>query len=242
DPALPEGLALADAMMGLSLHPLIERFGLTLVCREGLEYAPQLWCLAAPPALCSSLAAALDELVEEVAQRWDPASAGRKHLRVAMATLAANLAACVVVMRRELYWSSLLHCSGGGGQSRDLPSLTSYLAVAKRSTGIHPTAALIYGFGGSRQCTWGQMRPAIAAAARVIRLANDLHTFEADIREGHLTAFTMLALRKLDFPLSQLDPKSRDTLRTKRRLMRQIDRAVNTFGQRIAGENKGLLA
>lgn len=121
-----------------------------------------------------------------------------------------QLARCVCALRQELRWSpARRHTRLASARSRHWqpstdrslwlsvtqlptsdPALGAYLAIAERTTGVHATAALIYWVAAEPEHVWLHAQAAIQAAARVVRLANDLHGAQQDHRQGHFTALS----------------------------------------------------
>ena len=117
---------------------------------------------------------ALTQWLERVAQRG-----------VGLRRIARQIARCIGSMRQELAWSCAL--SQHAPRSR-LPRLDQYLLVAARTTGLHPTAALVASLASLSGQAYRRAWLLVERAAPIIRLANDLASDDTDGMESHLTA------------------------------------------------------
>lgn len=117
---------------------------------------------------------ALTQWLERVAQRG-----------VGLRRIARQIARCIGSMRQELAWSCAL--SHHAPRSR-LPRLDQYLLVAARTTGLHPTAALVASLASLSGQAYRRAWLLVERAAPIIRLANDLASDDTDGMESHLTA------------------------------------------------------
>ncbi len=117
---------------------------------------------------------ALTQWLERVAQRG-----------VGLRRIARQIAGCIGSMRQELAWSCAL--SQRAPRSR-LPTLDQYLLVAARTTGLHPTAALVASLAPLSGRAYRRAWLLVERAAPIIRLANDLASDDTDGMESHLTA------------------------------------------------------
>ena len=117
---------------------------------------------------------ALTQWLERVAQRG-----------VGLRRIARQIARCIGSMRQELAWSCAL--SHHALRSR-LPRLDQYLLVAARTTGLHPTAALVASLASLSGQAYRRAWLLVERAAPIIRLANDLASDDTDEMESHLTA------------------------------------------------------
>jgi hypothetical protein len=117
---------------------------------------------------------ALTQWLERVAQRG-----------VGLRRIARQIARCIGSMRQELAWSCSL--SQHTPRAR-LPTLDQYLLVAARTTGLHPTAALIASLAPLSGRAYRRAWLLVERAAPIIRLANDLASDDTEGMGGHLTA------------------------------------------------------
>jgi hypothetical protein len=117
---------------------------------------------------------ALTQWLERIAQRG-----------VSLRRIARQIARCIGSMRQELAWSCAL--SQHAPRSR-LPTLDQYLLVAARTTGLHPTAALVASLAPLSGQAYRRAWLLVERAAPIIRLANDLASDDTDGMENHLTA------------------------------------------------------
>jgi len=219
-----------DAVLHASLRSLDDRFGPPLLRWAGVPALVKGPVVV--PAVCTRLSAALAAFFAEAAVRWAPYSRSKGRGQFRAANVAVQVARCAGAMRQELRWSCALHRPA---PPSTLPALRSYLAAATQSTGVHPVVALMCAFSADPQRAWERARPDVDAAARVVRLANDLYRYETDVAEGHLTAVT-IALRDLGLPLTGLDPTtSEEVARARRRLVPHLRAAVGTFSEATAG-------
>jgi hypothetical protein len=117
---------------------------------------------------------ALTQWLERVARRG-----------VGLRRIARQIARCIGSMRQELAWSCAL--SQLAPRSR-LPTLDQYLLVAARTTGLHPTAALVASLAPLSGQAYRRAWLLVERAAPIIRLANDLASDDTDGMESHLNA------------------------------------------------------
>ena len=104
---------------------------------------------------------------------------------VGLRRIARQIARCIGSMRQELTWSCAL--SQHAPRSR-LPTLDQYLLVAARTTGLHPTAALVASLAPLSGEAYRRAWLLVERAAPIIRLANDLASDDTDGMESHLNA------------------------------------------------------
>jgi hypothetical protein len=109
------------------LPPLVLRYGENELRRIGWPSLPKED--ADTPDEERIFSGALEQWLERVAQRG-----------IGLRRIARQIARCIGSMRQELAWSCAL--SQHALRSR-LPTLDQYLLVAARTTGLHPTAALV---------------------------------------------------------------------------------------------------
>ncbi|HEY7091686.1 MAG TPA: terpene synthase family protein, partial [Ktedonobacterales bacterium] len=166
------------------LPALVRRYGESELRRIGWPSLPPVTCLANESALPIDgthkpdeervFSGALTHWLERVAQRG-----------VGLRRIARQVARCIGSMRQELVWSCAL--SQHVPRSR-LPTLDQYLLVAARTTGLHPTAALVASLAPLSGQAYRRAWLLVERAAPIIRLANDLASNDTDGMESHLTA------------------------------------------------------
>lgn len=193
-----------------------------------------------------------------------------------------QLTQCVCALRQELLWSPTRRRArlapprlrnwpwdtGRGVRLRVVqrsttsPSLEAYLAIAERTTGVHPTAALICWLTFESEHVWLHAQHAIQTAARVVRLANDLHGARQDHAQGHFTALTAALPRHglwsrfhrckgervvrlvhetiLSHPLT-ISTEIAHVTRSRRIVVRELESAIAHFASASAHLDPGLL-
>jgi hypothetical protein len=136
--------------------------------------------------MCQSLGGALTAWLHEVADCWTAVHwqvQARRHL------IARQIAACVGMMRQEFAWNCLLH---GTTDKLPLPTLDAYLMATHISIGVYPISALAATFERHPLMVWRRSIAAVDAGGHVVRLANDLGTYTADVAEQTLSAVTLI--------------------------------------------------
>jgi hypothetical protein len=168
---------------------------------------------AAMPADLAPLGVALREalrgLFVDLRALWAPlpTSWGRSRFRRRIA--AEQFAACVAMMRQEFRWNLAL---AERPQAPRLPSFARYLQCGAISIGMPAVASVVVGFEARPRRVWRAALRTTDAAGRIVRLTNDLHTYEADVEEGKVTAIA-IRLRDLGYPPMGLDPTSSPEVR-----------------------------
>lgn len=135
---------------------------------------------------------------------WRPLAGSRGVASFRDYLIARELTACVTMMRQEFRWNRALAASPDGA---GLPDVATYLRTGAISIGMYAVAALAACFERAPRQAWRLGAPAIESGGRVIRLTNDIHTYEADALEEKATIVTLM-LRDLGAPLTGLDPTS----------------------------------
>ncbi len=178
------------------------------------------------PQECIALRASLAHFVAELPTFWGQA-AGTRHLR--HRRFRKELAAWIATMAQEARWD--FHLSRGR-QADILPSIGAYLKNGRRSIGVYAVSAFAAGLEDDPRCAWHRALAAIEAGGRVARITNDIHLFERDAAEQHIT-LVVLILRDLGFPITGLDAQTSPAVqRALSVCCRHLDRAVMDFGAR----------
>ena len=139
---------------------------------------------------------------------------------------AEQMIACAAMMCRERRWSDAAHSSG-----HTLPSASAYLEVGTVSIGMAAVAAAVAGCETHARRRWRTARRAVDAAGSIVRLTNDLNTYEADVDEGKVSAVT-IRLRDLGFAPFGHDPDaSREVRRAQAWVASDLARAVEAFSR-----------
>ncbi|HUY79799.1 MAG TPA: terpene synthase family protein [Ktedonobacterales bacterium] len=182
--------AWVDAMISASVAPLLSDLRLSAVRRLGWLASAVTDVAPEEPAITARLSAALADWRETTFAPWERMA---PHLLVRQfwrQTLAEQLADAATAMRQELTWTSAWRAD-----RLVAPTMADYLRTAIRTTGVHPMLTLVCHASGQAPAIWPQRRPLLNAAARVIRLANDASSAEADLTDQNITAVTTALLR-----------------------------------------------
>ena len=230
------------------------------------------------PPIIGRLSAALADWRETTFAPWERMA---PHLLVRQfwrQTLAEQLVVAATAMRQELAWTSAWRASrfmaphASGATSAHVaargalvaptttdaalltaaPTVAAYLRVANRTTGAHPTFALACRGMGCAPTAWAQRRPLLNAAARVIRLANDASSAEADFADENITAVTSALLH---LPAASTSPiptatevvgatyvsrqPERALRQARAQIARRLDASSDAFARRLATQPDG---
>ncbi len=158
-------------------------------------------------------------------------------------TLLQQLARSALLMWQELAWTSAWRA----GTLTEPPTARTYMQVACRTVGVQPTFALTCAGLGVAPQIWRMRRPLLDAAARVIRLANDAASAQADLAARNITAVTATLLRQRSRAATQAphatgagDPVAQGARAlAQAQVKRRLDTAVNTFARRLAQQPPG---
>jgi hypothetical protein len=200
-----------DATLKQALHAIFAP--LVALAPGAIRRAP--WAHALPTAsgpAVEALRGSISALFAELGREWSllPGSWGRGRYRVQVA--AEQMIACVAMMCVERRWSVAAVVSP---LPATLPTSTRYLEVGAVSIGMPAVASVVGGYEEHPQRRWRSARKATMAAGRIVRLTNDLHTYEADVEEGKVSAVTV-RLRDLGAPPFGHDPHTSEEVRRAR--------------------------
>ena len=168
DLSAPQALAQCDSDVYAVLQPLLSRGTQNLI--------------ATPTVGASHLAVNLASALRDFLDRL-PNGDMRRQL------IESTLVDCIRAMQHEITWS--FHWIHQRNMAT-VPSLTTYLKVARQSIGLHVMAALVCTFQAAITTTWSQHQKVLEAGATLIRLANDAQTYTTDATERHLTTLAVI--------------------------------------------------
>ncbi len=212
-------------------HAQMRRFGLAQPRSDAM--------LTEAPPLAVALRESLRGLFVDLRAQWEPLPSvwGRERFR--LRTAAEQFAACVAMMRQELRWNMAL---AEHPQAPRLPSFATYVRAGALSIGMYAVASVVTGFEAQPRRAWRTALPAIDAAGRVVRLANDLNTYEADADEGKVSAIA-IRLKQLGYPPVGLDPEtSSEVRRAQAWVSDDLARAIVAFSRRTIALPPGALS
>lgn len=151
------------------------------------------------PALIRSLEdlfARLPVTWEHLVSRKSESSRARERL------VASQLVACVLGMRHEFWWNRrLAMIETGVGDPARLPSVAEYEDTGADSIGMCACSAWATTREPKPKWAWDVAAEVIDWSKRIIRLANDAYTYEADVASGKMSAVT-LQLQEMGAPLN----------------------------------------
>jgi hypothetical protein len=162
------------------LHPSATRAG-----RHAQAESPR------EPALIRSLEALLARLPITWAHLAPPASRTSRYRR---SLIASQLVACVRGMRHEFWWNRRLaqiESGASAGTSLRLPSVAEYENTSADSIGMCVGSAWATTCEPEPRSAWRAAAKVIDRSKRIIRLANDASTYEADVASGKMSAITL---------------------------------------------------
>jgi hypothetical protein len=209
--------ATLDAEEFLRLHPFASE------AQTQTEYARE-------PALIRSLEDLFDRLPttwEHLAPRASLSSRYRERL------VASQLVACVRGMRHEFWWNRRLAGIGAGSASgtgalAQLPSIPEYEDAGADSIGMCACSAWATTCEREPEEAWRIAAEVIDWSKRIIRLANDAYTYEADAAHGKVSAVT-LQLQAIGAPLS--GPDTRQVPLARKRVEHRLSMLLRSFAQ-----------
>jgi hypothetical protein len=161
---------------------------------------------------------------EHIVPRRSESSRARQRL------IASQLAACVRGMRCEFWWNRRLAAiETGSGDLAYLPSVAEYEDTGADSIGMCVGSAWATTCEPEPLGAWGIAAEVIDLSKRIIRLANDAYTYEADAASGKVSAIT-LQLQAMGAPLRSADmqqvPQARERVEGRlRALLRNFAQA-----------------
>jgi hypothetical protein len=197
--------------------------------------------------LVAALHDALGAVVEQRQRLWAPLPQRWGQRRFRQRVAAEQLMHCVAMMRQELDWNLTLvrweqaHAQNPRTRGPRLPTLRNYLCVGVASIGMPAVAAVVAGCERRPRHAWRQGQKAIEAAGRVVRLTNDLHTYEADIDTGKLSSVAVQLHRLGYAPSGWPIETSIEVQRARVSLAKELAHAIDTFAHRSTPLPSGLL-
>jgi hypothetical protein len=178
--------ARADSFLAALMGPASRLLSTKVAHRSGLPRGVAAATEAvATEAVQSSLAGLLRDADETWCEASGPEQGAESSRRVAF-----ELMRCVATMRQELLWNNAL------AAQRALPSVEDYLRNGEVSIGMFAVAASVAALEKRPAGAWREAGIAMQAAGRVIRLANDIGTWEPDIAAGKLSIISLLAAQR----------------------------------------------
>ena len=187
-----------------------------------------------------ALREALRSLFVDLRAQWEPLPSAWGRGRFRLRTAAEQFAACVAMMRQELHWNLAL--DNRAPQAPRLPSFARYIQCGAVSIGMPAVASVAAGFEARPRRVWRAALRATDAAGRIVRLTNDLHTYEADVEEGKVTAIA-IRLRDLGYPPMGLDPAtSPEVQRAQAWVSDDLARVIALFSRHQAAVPPGPLS
>jgi hypothetical protein len=176
---------------------------------------------AREPALVRSL----EDLFARLPVTWAHiARQGCESSRARERLVASQLVACVRGMRYELWWNRRLAAieAGAAGDQTRLPSVAEYEDIGADSIGMCACSAWATTCEPEPNWAWDAAAEVIDWSKRIIRLANDAYTYEADAASGKVSAVT-LQLQEMGAPLRSADmrevPQARERVESRLRTL-----------------------
>ncbi len=147
--------------------------------------------------------------------------------------VASQLVACAQGMRHEFWWNRRLAAveAGAAGASASmmrLPSVAEYENTGADSIGMCACSAWATICEPDPRRAWRDAAKVIDKGKRIIRLANDAYTYEADAASGKMSAVT-LQLQAMGAPLRSADNQRVPQART--RVERRLETLLRSFAQ-----------
>jgi hypothetical protein len=185
---------------------------------------------AREPALVRSL----EDLFVRLPVSWEhlvsQASRG-SHYRERL--VASQLVACVQGMRHEFWWNRRLAAIEVGAADESasmmrLPSVAEYENTGADSIGMCACSAWATICEPDPRRAWHDAAKVIDRGKRIIRLANDAYTYEADAASGKMSAVT-LQLQALGAPLDR--QSGRQVPQARKRVESRLKRLLRSFAQ-----------
>jgi hypothetical protein len=185
---------------------------------------------AREPALIRSLEDLFDRLPitwEHLAPRASLSSRYRERL------VASQLVACARGMMHEFWWNRRLARMGADGASgartlAQLPSIAEYEDTGADSIGMCVGSAWATTCEREPDQAWSIAAEVIDRSKRIIRLANDAYTYEADAAHGKVSAIT-LQLQAIGAPLC--GPDTRQVPLARKRVEHRLSTLLRSFAQ-----------
>jgi hypothetical protein len=176
------------------------------------------WEFAREPALIRGL----ESLFVHLPNTWEHlASQASSGSRYRERLVASQLIACVCGMRHEFWWNRRL-AGIGAGAAPGLPSVAEYEDTGADSIGMCACSAWATACEPEPRSAWRKAAKVIDSSKRIIRLANDAYTYEADTASGKMSAIT-LQLQAMGAPLSGQDaqrvPQARERVESRLRML-----------------------
>jgi hypothetical protein len=206
------------------LHPFATRAG-----RRAQAESPR------EPALIRSL----EDLFARLPVTWAHlAPRASRSSRYRESLIARQLIACVRAMRHEFWWNRRLtqiETGATAGTSLHLPSVAEYENTGADSIGMCVGSAWATTCEPEPRSAWRAAAKVIDRSKRIVRLANDAYTYEADLASGKMSAIT-LELRAMGEPpggrCGQQVPQAR----------KRVERRLKTLWRSFALASKRLPA
>jgi hypothetical protein len=147
--------------------------------------------------------------------------------------VASQLLACVQGMRHEFWWNRRLAAFEAGAADESasmmrLPSVAEYENTGADSIGMCACSAWATICEPDPRRAWRDAAKVIDKGKRIIRLANDAYTYEADAASGKMSAVT-LQLQAIGAPLDGQDGKQVPQARI--RVERRLETLLRSFAQ-----------
>jgi len=155
-----------------------------------------------------ALSRSLEDLFERLPITWEHlAPKASRGSRERQRLVVSQLVTCVRGMRHEFWWNRRLArmaMETGGRVMSGLPTVAEYENAGADSIGMCACSAWAATCGPEPHSAWRNAAQVIDRSARIIRLANDAYTYEADAATGKMSAVT-LQLQAMGAPLSSQD-------------------------------------
>jgi hypothetical protein len=158
----------------------------------------------------AALSRSLEDLFARLPITWERlASQASRSSRYRERLVAAQLVACVRGMRQEYLWNRRLAkveigVVGGADVAPGLPTVAEYEDMGADSIGMCACSAWATICEPDPRKAWRDAAKVIDRGKRIIRLANDAYTYEADAASGKMSAVT-LQLQAMGAPLRSAD-------------------------------------
>jgi Terpene synthase family 2, C-terminal metal binding len=180
------------------------------------------------PALIRSL----EELFARLPITWEHiVPPGSRSSRYRERLVASQLIACVRGMRHEFWWNRRLanmevKAPEESGAVGPLPSLSEYENTGADSIGMCVGSAWATTCERAPGWAWRNAAKVVDRSKRIIRLANDAYTYEADAANGKMSAVT-LQLQALGAPLC--GPDTRQVPQARERVEHRLKTQLRAF-------------
>lgn len=247
--------AWVDATINASILPVLADLRLS-VARRLVWLADAVLNDTTTPPMSGRLSAALADWLATTFGAWEPLAPDLLVQAFWRQTVAEQLVDAATAMRQELMWTSAWRAG-----HMVAPTPDAYLRIASRTVGAHLMFAVACRGLGCAPALWAQRRTLLNAAARVIRLANDASSAEADLADHNITAVTSAFVRPAagrvqraptppgatatteargvgDAPGVAEQPE-RAFQRAQAQVARRLDAAIRTFAHHLATQPSG---